>query len=385
MVSHKSHDQRRSDDCRQTTSIIFDAVANALHDRAGKWLSADKTHDVDEPKIRLQRYFDTFCNINDDLKRYNFGSALSWLETFQKSVAAQVHVQMDLLEKALAPIAFSWDPDLDPATLDPLARRLSDLSLFLRQVAENLGRGSASVDAATPTGASHLAPAGATAARFRTPIVFISSTSEDLKDHRAQARDAAIQAGFLPRMMEYFAASGANPPLEACLAKIAGSKMEPPADVLVVIVAHRYGWVPPDQPGLERKNITWLECEEAKMSGKEVVAFVVNKVHTWPHELREETRASQAIAEGKDTPELLAEVKDSVVRLGQFKAWLDSQGTRTEFTTPESLHSKVIAALYDWRDRHAEFRLSAADNLESGSPGLQELHLGDREDQLHRD
>lgn len=101
-------------------------------------MSGDKKHDVDHPKIRLQRYFGAFCDINDDLERYNFRGALSWLETFQKPVAAQVHSQMDLLEKALAPIAFVWDPDLDPATLDPLARRLSEVGDFLRRVAKTL-------------------------------------------------------------------------------------------------------------------------------------------------------------------------------------------------------------------------------------------------------
>ena len=49
------------------------------------------------------------------------------------------------------------------------------------------------------------------------PTAFISSTSEDLKAYRAAARDAGIGAGFLPVLMEYFAASGERPPLEACL------------------------------------------------------------------------------------------------------------------------------------------------------------------------
>ena len=38
--------------------------------------------------------------------------------------------------------------------------------------------------------------------------VFISSTSEDLKLCRAAARDAAIGAGLLPKMMEYFVPNG---------------------------------------------------------------------------------------------------------------------------------------------------------------------------------
>ena len=42
-------------------------------------------------------------------------------------------------------------------------------------------------------------------------IVFLSSTAEDLARYRAAAREAAIAAGCLPRMMEHFAASA---PLE---------------------------------------------------------------------------------------------------------------------------------------------------------------------------
>ena len=59
-------------------------------------------------------------------------------------------------------------------------------------------------------------------------------------------------------MMEYFTAQGRAKPYKACMEKVA------PCDVLVVIVAHRYGWVPPDQPRPEDKSITWLECERAQ-------------------------------------------------------------------------------------------------------------------------
>lgn len=73
--------------------------------------------------------------------------------------------------------------------------------------------------------------------------VFISSTSEDLKPHRAAARDAVLGAELRPIQMETFAASGEHPPLKACLQKVSA------ADVIVLIVAHRYGWVPEDQEG----------------------------------------------------------------------------------------------------------------------------------------
>jgi hypothetical protein len=32
------------------------------------------------------------------------------------------------------------------------------------------------------------------------------------------------------------------------------------AEVVVVIAAHRYGWVPNDPSNLDAKSITWLEC-----------------------------------------------------------------------------------------------------------------------------
>jgi hypothetical protein len=49
------------------------------------------------------------------------------------------------------------------------------------------------------------------------PVVFISSTFEDLKEHREQAERAAKAAGFSPRMMEYFPASGDKLSLPKCL------------------------------------------------------------------------------------------------------------------------------------------------------------------------
>jgi len=97
------------------------------------------------------------------------------------------------------------------------------------------------------------------------PVVFVSSTSEELKPYRQAAKEAAVSARFHPEMMEYFVASGKNPPYRACMAK---EKVEG-ADLLVAIVAHRYGWIPADRPGGAVKSITWLECEEAaRLGGK---------------------------------------------------------------------------------------------------------------------
>lgn len=181
----------------------------------------------------------------------------------------------------------------------------------------------------------------------KIPVVFISSTVEDLKLYRSHARDAAIRAGFYPLMQEYFVARD-NPPLKECLERVEH------ADVVVVIVAHRYGWVPQDQPGAETKSITWLECEKAAQDGKDVLAFVVDEKCEWPHKLKESYRTMAAVEQGKAAPELLAEVQRNVARLRDFKQWLGTR-TRRSFITTDGLGAEIEASLCDWLKRHIEF------------------------------
>ena len=185
-------------------------------------------------------------------------------------------------------------------------------------------------------------------AKRDVPVAFISSTFEDLQPSRAAARDAAVGADFLPRMMEYFVADGSKPPLRECLAKVSET------DVLVVIVAHRYGWIPPDQPDGGSKSITWLECERAHDEGKEILAFFIDENHALPEEYREEYEITKAIREQKATPALLESVQHNVARLKEFKSWLNGLGIRKTFTTPEDLRGKVSDALREWRERQRQ-------------------------------
>jgi formylglycine-generating enzyme required for sulfatase activity len=178
----------------------------------------------------------------------------------------------------------------------------------------------------------------------RVPVVFISSTEEDLREYRIAARDAALQAGFFPSMMEYFTASGERAPLEACLNKVRE------ADVVIAIVAHRFGWIPPDQPTDTPKSVTWLECEHAVALEMPVVPLLVDPSAQWPQERREAFRMIKAIEEA--TPELLADVQRAVARLGDFKAWLDGLALRALFRTPDDLGRQVAHALHDWRGRN---------------------------------
>ena len=185
----------------------------------------------------------------------------------------------------------------------------------------------------------------------KTPkVVFISSTSEDLKEHRQAARDAAISAGFLPVMMEYFVASGKKRPLPACLAKVDD------AHLVVAIVAQRYGWVPSDQEGDDHKSITWLECEYAIDQGKEVLAFLVDEEFDWPVQSREAYRLMAAAEEGKSTPKLTKEVNRNIAKLREFKEWLNSLGLRDTFTTPDDLRGKVQAAFLELKSKPTRTR-----------------------------
>jgi hypothetical protein len=129
------------------------------------------------------------------------------------------------------------------------------------------------------------------------PVVFISSTCEDLEKtgYRNAARDAAIGADFHPEMKEYWQAKD-NPPLDECLARVDR------ANLLIVIVAYRFGWVPEDQPEQDleqRKSITWLECERAQERNKDILAFVVEEDHPWPMELRDEYELIKAAGDSE--------------------------------------------------------------------------------------
>jgi len=191
-------------------------------------------------------------------------------------------------------------------------------------------------------------------------VVFISSTVEDLKPYRAAAEHGAKTARFFPVMQEYFVARD-NPPLKECLERVSQ------ADVVVVIVAHRYGWVPPVQPENWRKSITWLECERAVKEGKEVLAFLVDEGADWPLESHEEYALVAAAREGR-ARDLVDKIQQNMAGLRDFKAWLSSRGIRVTFKNPEDLRSRVSDALHDWRERHPEYRMAPPGEFTEADP-----------------
>jgi hypothetical protein len=136
-------------------------------------------------------------------------------------------------------------------------------------------------------------------------------------------------------MMEYFTPQGKRKPYPACMDEV------DLCDVVIVIVAHQYGWVPEDQPGGEAKSITWLECERAK----EVIAFIVDEEHEWPTDKTEAYRLTEAISKNAFYAELPNEVLRNITKLQEFKTWLSRKGFYGKFRTPADLKTDVLRSL----------------------------------------
>ena len=190
------------------------------------------------------------------------------------------------------------------------------------------------------------------------PIVFISSTSEDLKDYRQAAAKAARGLGFFPLMMEDFPANGRGPSLEECRREIEK------AELVIAIVAHRYGWVPDDTGQGDEKSITWLECEHAwNVTKKEVLGFVVDAKASWPLDQYENYRL---ITERSDA-NIAKLVERNEANLAKFKQEL-GRSFRKEFSDIHSLREAVMQALALWKERHPQVQIPAA-------PGDPETYL----------
>ena len=148
-------------------------------------------------------------------------------------------------------------------------------------------------------------------------------------------------------MFEYNPSRGDVPSYPECM------RRADEADVIVVLGAHWYGWVPEDQPAGEdgpgRKSITWLEAERAWASGKEVLGFVVETdVKAWPHKTEMDVLTDYS---APDYQSKSAEYPRRMALLAQFKKEI-SRYQRNSFRSEDDLAAKVTPSLSDWRERH---------------------------------
>lgn len=183
--------------------------------------------------------------------------------------------------------------------------------------------------------------------------VFLSSTAGDLAPFRAKVREMVERLEQSSICMETF---GARPdrPLEACRQKVES------ADALVVIVGHRYGWVPSSEEGGDgKKSITWWEVQWALDAGKPVYAYLIDRNTAGK---KEQDRLEDEVG---DDEQALWAVFNAVRQLQAFRAFLESKTTREQFTSADDLGGKVATSLANWL-RHS--RETAAGAAADGRP-----------------
>jgi hypothetical protein len=166
----------------------------------------------------------------------------------------------------------------------------------------------------------------------RTITVFISSTFLDNEERRRLVEDAVVRAGMMPVGMEHFTASH-RPTVEVC------QKRARECDLYVGIVAHRYGWIPPG----ETRSITELEYDAAAKAHRPMFMFEIDR------DVR--VKPDEDFDEGEDR-------WDKQRLLEAFRKKFAGDQLPTTFTEL-TLGTKVLHALYTWRDEQATGTSSA--------------------------
>jgi hypothetical protein len=163
--------------------------------------------------------------------------------------------------------------------------------------------------------------------------VFLSSTAQDLGEHRLAVLGALGRLdGVTTVHQESFGARGGETVAE-CTA------MAREADVLVVVAAYRYGWVPTvEEGGDDDRSITRLEVDAAIDAGRRILVFLVDPEHPWalPKEQDDPDAAT--------SPARWAEVGRRVQLLGEFRREL-AERPRELFADPADLAAKVTTAV----------------------------------------
>lgn len=101
--------------------------------------------------------------------------------------------------------------------------------------------------------------------------IFVSSTYEDLKDHRRAVRDAILRLGHHPICMEDFGSKPVEP-------KVAAFNKLKECDILVGIYAYRYGTIPRG----DSKSITEQEFDKAREWNIDCYCYRVDEDSLWP-------------------------------------------------------------------------------------------------------
>jgi tetratricopeptide (TPR) repeat protein len=124
-------------------------------------------------------------------------------------------------------------------------------------------------------------------------------------------------------------------PVEECERKARES------DVVVCIVAHRYGFVPEKGRG----SITRREVEAAKSAGKDVLVWIVAEDFPWTEKKEQDLLVDPTVL---TNPVRVAEVAAGLAALIDFKTWLRQTFVCDTFSTPDDLGRKIAIALQNY-------------------------------------
>ncbi len=146
---------------------------------------------------------------------------------------------------------------------------------------------------------------------------FISSTYEDLSEHRTILEQSLSISGIDFNAMEHFG-SVSTPPLQTCLDAIDQS------DCFIGVLGVKYGASPPKS----KLSFTEREYQHARSLKIPMLMFLIdpNRAAVSPESLLNETADQQA-------------------RLKKLKTSVEKKHTVTYFTTPEDLARLVLASL----------------------------------------
>ena len=152
--------------------------------------------------------------------------------------------------------------------------------------------------------------------------IYLSSTYEDLKDHRRVAFEMLRKAGYEVVAMEDYVARDKRP-VDACLQDVAR------ADVYVGLFGFRYGYVPPtEHHNPASLSITELEFREAERLRKPCLVFLVDDKLPW-------RRCFDDVCTGGDKGE----------RINALRAYLSTEKMASIVSSAHDLAGQVVAAV----------------------------------------
>ncbi|WP_428561177.1 MAG: DUF4062 domain-containing protein [Solidesulfovibrio sp. DCME] len=148
--------------------------------------------------------------------------------------------------------------------------------------------------------------------------IFISSTYDDLRQHRIEVTKSLHALGQIVNAMEYWG-SGPQEPLEKCLEKVRKS------DILVCVIGCRYG-----SASSHGKSFTQLEYETTLKCNLDIFTYIIDE---------------------KKHPIFLENIEfgDAALKLKEFKI-LVSEKIRSKFSSPEDLARKVVTDIVCYLD-----------------------------------